>query len=330
VNILVTGGAGYVGSATARRLIASGHEVVVLDDLSQGHRGAVPGDVLVVGRVDDAELVRRLVRERGCEAVLHFAASTYVGESVENPRLYYTNNVAGTLALLGALVDSGVSRIVFSSTCAIYGETAEMPLSEASPAAPESPYAFTKYAIERMIGDFSRAYGLRYALLRYFNAAGASADGRHGEDHDPETHLIPIVLQTLLGQRDQVRVFGDDYPTSDGTCVRDYVHVDDLAVAHERALAWSADRPPGGSVFNLGTGHGHSVLDVIRAVEAVTGRKVPWEMAERRPGDTARLVAAADRAHAELSWSPRYTCLEETVETAWRWHESQPDGYGDR
>ncbi len=329
MNILVTGGAGYVGSAAARWLIASGHRVTVLDDLSLGHRAALPSDgVLHVGRIDDRQAVLRALEAGACETVLHFAASSCVGESVQQPRRYWSNNVAGSLALLETLIDAGVEQLVFSSTCAIYGEASDAPLTESTPAAPGSPYAFTKYAIERMIADLSHAHGLRYALLRYFNAAGASPDGAHGEDHDPETHLIPIVLQTLLGRRDRLTLFGEDYPTPDGTCVRDYVHVDDLARAHELALDWTAARrEPGGEVFNLGTGRGHSVREVIRAAESVTGRRVPCEVGARRAGDSARLVAQARRARDVLGWSVEYADLERTVATAWAWHEAHPDGY---
>ena len=331
MRVLVTGGAGYVGGFCARQLAASGHEVVALDNLSEGHRPAAPEGALVTGEISDGELVRSLLQEHRIEGVMHFAGSCYIGPSMADPRSYYRNNVAGTLDLLEALLDSRVRRLVFSSTCALYGETADMPLREDAPVGPESTYAFTKHAIEQMIRDFSRAYGLHYVLLRYFNASGASADGAHGEDHRPETHLIPIVLQTPLGQRDELRVFGDDYDTPDGTCIRDYVHVEDLARAHETALLTLPE--PGadahGRVFNLGTGTGHSVLEVIRSAERVTGEKIPYSITARRPGDTARLVASADRAHTELGWSPRYTTLDDIIATAWHWHRHHPQGYPD-
>jgi UDP-glucose 4-epimerase len=329
MRILVTGGAGYVGGFAARHLLGAGHDVTILDDLSQGHRQALPSGLLVQGNVGDPALVGRLLREHRIEAVMHFAASTYVGESVENPSKYWRNNVVHTLELLQAMRDQGVRRIVFSSTCATYGERAEMPLREETPQAPGSPYAFTKFAIEQLIRDFSRAHGLGHVLLRYFNASGGQADGAHGEDHRPETHLIPILLQAALGQRDRVDVFGDDYPTPDGTCIRDYVHVEDLARAHELAVEGcpAPDAERQGRVFNIGTGTGHSVLEVIHSVERITGRKLPYRVVGRRPGDPPRLVASSERLRGELGWEPHYTDLDETVRTAWAWHESHPHGY---
>jgi UDP-glucose 4-epimerase len=330
MNILVTGGAGYVGGFTARHMQAAGHRVVVLDNLSEGHRSAAPEGALVVGEIADGDAVRALLREREIEAVMHFAASCYVGESMADPRGYWRNNVASSLALLEAMTDCRVRRIVFSSTCAVYGETAAMPLGEDAPVRPESTYAWTKHTIEQMIRDFSRAYGLSYTVLRYFNASGASADGAHGEDHRPETHLIPIVLQTLLGQRDEVRVYGADYDTPDGTCIRDYVHVEDLAQAHERALErLPAEGEPRGLLYNLGSGTGSSVREVIQAAERVTGQPVPCSVAERRPGDTPRLVAASGGARRELGWSPRYETIDEVVAAAWEWHRLHPTGYAD-
>jgi len=329
MRILVTGGAGYVGGFAARHLLAAGHDVAIVDDLSQGHREAVPPERLVVGNIGDRALIARLLERHRVEAVLHFAASAYVGESVADPARYWRNNVANTLELLLAMRDCGVGRIVFSSTCALYGERAEMPLTEETPQDPGSPYAFTKLAIERMIRDFSRAYGLGHVLLRYFNAAGAQSDGEHGEDHRPENHLIPILLQALLGQRECVEVYGDDYPTPDGTCIRDYVHVEDLARAHELALQAcpGPGASPDGHVFNIGTGTGSSVLEVIRTVERVTGKQVPFRIADRRPGDAARLVASSDRLRSELGWRPEQATLEEIVRSAWAWHASHPHGY---
>jgi UDP-glucose 4-epimerase len=329
MRVLVTGGAGYVGGFAARHLLARGHDVLMLDDLSQGHREAVPAERLVVGDIGDRALVERLLREHGTEAVMHFAASTYVGESVSDPERYWQNNVANTLALLGAMRRAGVARIVFSSTCSLYGEKAEMPLTEATALDPGNPYAVTKHAIERMIADFARAYGLGHMLLRYFNASGAEPDGRHGEDHRPEAHLIPILLQAALGQRESIDVFGDDYPTPDGTCVRDYVHVIDLAQAHELALCACPEpgASPAGRIFNIGTGTGHSVLEVIHAVERITGHKVPYRVVGRRAGDPPRLVASCERLTGELGWQPRYADLNAIVESAWAWHRSHPEGY---
>ncbi len=330
MRILVTGGAGYVGGFAARHLLAAGHEIAVVDNLSEGHRASIPAEHFYEGEIADRALVARVIREHDIEAVMHFAAFAYVGVSMERPREYYRNNVADTLTLLETMLDSGVKRIVFSSTCSTYGETAEMPLCEDSLQQPSNTYAFTKYCIERMIQDFSRAYGLSHVLLRYFNAAGAAADGSYGEDHRPETHLIPLVLQTLLGQRDKVSVFGDDYPTPDGTCIRDYIHVEDLATIHALAIGWCGDAKPGrGQVFNVGTGSGSSVMEVIRAAESVTGRAVPHEIVARRAGDPPRLVASCDKARRELGWEPRYVALKDIVATAWKWHEKHPDGYPD-
>ncbi len=327
MRVLVTGGAGYVGGFTARHLAASGHQVSVIDDLSVGHGQAAPPDTLTVCGIAERERVTALIRERRIEAVLHFAAFSSVADSVRNPEAYWRNNVAGTLALLGAMRDGGADRIVFSSTAAVFGETSEMPLSETAVLAPESPYAATKLAVERMLGDFARAYGLRHVALRYFNAAGASADGAHGEHHEPETHLVPILLQTLLGLRESVTVYGNDFATPDGTCIRDYVHVDDLADAHTRALDWTARAAAGaGEAINLGTGTGHSVLEVIRAAERVTGRPIRFELGARRPGDTARLVAGLAKAERVLGWRPR-AGLDQILASAWAWHRSHPRGY---
>jgi UDP-glucose 4-epimerase len=327
MRLLVTGGAGYVGGFTARHLAASGHEVHVIDDLSAGHREAAPPGSLTVCGLHERERIAALIRDRRVEAVLHFAAFTSVADSVRKPEAYWRNNVAGTLALLEAMRDGGADRIVFSSTAAVFGETSEMPLAETAALAPASPYATTKLAVERMLADFARAHGLRHVALRYFNAAGASADGAHGEHHEPETHLVPIVLQTLLGLRDRLSVYGHDFATPDGTCIRDYVHVVDLADAHSRALDWTARAAPGeGEAINLGTGTGHSVLEVIRATERVTGRIVRFEIGERRPGDTARLVAGRERAQRVLGWAPRAS-LDEILASAWEWHRRNPRGY---
>jgi UDP-glucose-4-epimerase GalE len=329
LRILVTGGAGYVGGFAARHLLAAGHEVVVVDNLCTGHREVVPADVLVVGDIGDRALLQRLFSEHRIEAVMHFAASAYVGESVRDPRSYYRNNVANTLTLLEAMLDRDIKRLVFSSTCAVYAETEQMPLREDAPQDPVSPYAFSKLAIERMIRDFSRSYGLDYVLLRYFNAAGASPDGAHGEDHRPETHLLPLAFKTVLGQQQELLVFGTDYPTPDGTCIRDYVHVEDLALAHELALQVisAGEKSDGGHVFNIGTGTGHSVMEVLGAVERVTGKPVPFAVAERRPGDTPRLVASSEKIRRELAWKPRYEELDQIAATAWEWHRRHPDGY---
>jgi len=327
VNVLVTGGAGYVGSFSVRLLERSGHGVWVYDNLSKGHRGAVAEDRLIVGDLKDRQLLEKVLRDNQIDAVMHFAALAYVGESVEHPAVYYENNVVGTLSLLEAMRAVGVGRIVFSSTCATYGEPIEVPITENEKQQPINPYGFTKLVIERALADYTHAYGWGYAALRYFNAAGASADGEIGEDHEPETHLIPIILQVALGQRQHVSVFGDDYPTPDGTCIRDYIHVDDLATAHLAAL----ERLDSGTELklNLGTGQGASVHEVIDACRRVTGHSIPADVSERRPGDPPALVAEASLARQTLGWQPKYTDVESIVESAWRWHQSHPNGFGD-
>ena len=325
MNILATGGAGYVGSGAVRYLLGQGFDVSVYDNLATGHRGAVPAQCLIEGDLADSARLREVLRDRKIDAVMHFAGSIAVGESVENPRLYYRNNVLNSLKLLEAMLDESVERILFSSTAAVYAPVSEGSLTEDSAKEPDSPYAFSKYAIERLIKDFSRAYGLGYAILRYFNACGASPDGKYGEDHDPETHLIPLVLQVGLGKRDKIGIFGNDYDTPDGTCIRDYIHVDDLADAHARAVG--AIKPCQGNVYNIGTGSGNSVLEVLEAAEEVIGREIAREFLPRRPGDTTRLVAGAEKLRVELGWEPKYNNVRDIIETAWRWHLEHPDGY---
>jgi len=331
MRVLVTGGAGYVGSFAVRRLLREGHHVVAIDNLCQGHRNALPADVLVIGDIADRELLARLMREHEFEAIMHFAGATSVSESVQRPDLYWRNNTVNSLGLLETMLANDVRKIVFSSTAAIYGATGEVPLREDAPKNPVCPYGHSKLAIERMIQDMSRAYGLGYVILRYFNAAGASADGSHGEAHRPETHLIPRVVQAALGRTEAVEIYGDDWDTSDGTCLRDYVHVEDLAQAHELAVTRCPEpgSTPAGHVLNVGTGSGHTVLQVVRAAERVTGRSVPRQVTARRPGDPAKLVASASRLRETLGWEPRFAEIEQVVESAWRWHRGHPDGYGD-
>ncbi len=325
MNVLVTGGAGYVGSHAARLLAAQGHEIWVYDNLVFGHRNAVAPGRLIVGDLLDQGKVQEVLRDRRIDAVMHFAAFAYVGESVTDPAKYYHNNVVGTLSLLEAMCAVGVSRIVFSSTCATYGEPEQIPISETQPQHPINPYGFTKLVIEHALADYAHAYGWGYAALRYFNASGASADGDLGEDHDPETHLIPLVLQVALGQRQHIVVFGDKHPTPDGTCIRDYIHVDDLATAHLAAL----QRLERGVELklNLGTGRGSSVSEVIAACRQVTGLPIAARIAGPRAGDPPALVADASQARRELGWEPRYTDITLIIATAWRWHQAHPHGY---
>ncbi len=328
MKILVTGGAGYIGSHAVRLFLARGHDVWVYDNLAAGHRSAVPAERLVVGDLNEVQRLDQVLLERRIEAVVHFAAYAYVGESVTQPAKYYQNNVVNTLNLLECLRRLGIGRFVFSSTCATYGTPERVPIAEDEPQRPINPYGQGKLMIEHALSDYARAYGWGYAALRYFNAAGASPDGSIGEDHAPETHLIPLVIQTALGQRPHIEVYGTDYPTPDGTCIRDYIHVDDLAEAHRLALD---NLEPGKELrYNLGTGRGYSVREVIRMVEEVTGKKVPVKEGPRRPGDPPSLVASADKIQRELGWKTRYTDLRAIVQTAWNWHRAHPKGYRDK
>jgi UDP-glucose-4-epimerase GalE len=327
MRILVTGGAGYIGSHAVKLFRSRGHDVWIYDNLSFGHRAAVPAERLVVGDLSQADRLDQVMVERRVEAVVHFAAYAYVGESVKDPAKYYQNNLVNTLTLFEVMRRLRVGRVVFSSTCATYGVPESVPITEEEKQKPINPYGNTKLAVERALADFAAAYGWGYAALRYFNASGAAPDGSIGEDHDPETHLIPLVLQAILGQRPTVEVFGTDYPTPDGTCIRDYIHVDDLAEAH--LLALEALRPGSQLRYNLGTGRGYSVREVIRVAEEVTGNKCPVKEGPRRPGDPPALVAAADKVRRELGWSPRYAELKPIIETAWNWHRRHPRGYDD-
>ena len=325
MRILVTGGAGYIGSHTVRVLLARGHDVWVYDNLSCGHRAAVAADRLIVGDLSDAALLDHTLLIHRIEAVVHFAAFTYVGESVTHPAKYYRNNVVNTLALFEGMRRLGINRVVFSSTAATYGTPDTIPLTEATPQQPINPYGRTKLMVEQAMADYGAAYGWGVTALRYFNASGAAADGTIGEDHDPETHLIPLVIAAAVGRRPHIEVFGTDYPTPDGTCIRDYIHVEDLAAAH--ALALERMRPGEAQAYNLGIGRGYSVREVIRTVEAVTGRKVPVKEGPRRPGDPPELVASPAKAMKDLDWKPAYLDLEQIVATAWNWHRSHPKGF---
>jgi len=319
-NILVTGGAGYIGSHTCKALKAAGYNPVTFDSMVYGHEWAVKWGPLIRGDILDGEALDAVFRQYEPQAVLHFAAFAYVGESVSDPEKYYRNNVMGTLSLLSAMRRAGCRDIVFSSTCATYGVPKELPLREDHPQKPINPYGWTKLMMEQTLADFDHAYGIRHASLRYFNAAGADPDGEIGEDHDPETHLIPLVVYATQGRRGNVEIYGTDYDTRDGTCVRDYIHVTDLAEAHILALRRIQDKDESLTV-NLGTGNGQTVREVIRAVEKVSGRKTPVTEGPRRPGDPPGLYARADKAYELLGWKPQLGDIETIVDTAWKWHE---------
>jgi UDP-glucose 4-epimerase len=320
--LLVTGGAGYIGSHYVLYERERGNDVVVLDNMIYGHPEAVLGAPLIEGDLGDRAVLNRIFAEYKPDAVVHFAAFASVGESVTYPERYYRNNVASTLTLLEAMKDHGVKRFIFSSSCATYGNPEYVPMDEKHPQHPINPYGESKYICEKMLEAFDHAHGMKFCSLRYFNAAGADPQGRIGESHDPESHLIPLILQTATGKRDKITIFGTDYDTPDGTCVRDYIHILDLAQAHALAL----DRLNAGGAsdfFNLGTENGFTVREVIGVCERVTGKSVPVEEGPRRPGDPPRLVASAKKAKADLGWSPKFTDLEETVRTAWNWEQNR-------
>jgi UDP-glucose 4-epimerase len=325
MRILVTGGAGYIGSVVVEQLIEAGNAIVVFDNLSQGHREAVhPEAEFVRGDLADREAIDAVFTSYQPDAVMHFASNTLVGESMEQPFLYLGENVTNGLNLLHSAVDHGVRRFILSSTANLFDEPEAIPIDEDERIVPGSPYGESKFVLERMLSWLDRIYGFRYAALRYFNAAGASA--RYGEDHDPETHLIPLVLQVALGQRDKIYIFGDDYPTSDGTCVRDYVHVIDLAQAHILALH-ALDQ--GSRRYNLGNGQGFSVKEVIEVAREITGHPIPAEVTARRSGDPAVLIAGSETIREELGWTPQYSALRDIIETAWQWHKAHPRGYAE-
>ncbi len=322
MRVLVTGGAGYIGSHACKALAAAGHEPIAYDNLVYGHRDLVRWGPLEEGDTADRARLDAVLEAYRPEAAMHFAAYAYVGESVTDPGKYWANNVNGSLVLLEALRDHGVGRVVFSSTCATYGEPSTVPIPDDHAQWPVNPYGWSKLAVERMLADFHRAHGLRSVALRYFNAAGADPEGEAGEHHEPETHLIPLILDAALGRREAVTVFGDDYPTPDGTCIRDYIHVGDLADAHVLALEWLGSNDAAGA-FNLGNGQGFSVHEVIDRARRVTGRKIEARVGPRRAGDPPALVGDASRARAELGWRPRLDDLETIVATAWRWHQAR-------
>ncbi|MDZ5473800.1 UDP-glucose 4-epimerase GalE [Bacillus sp. 31A1R] len=325
--VLVCGGAGYIGSHTVAELLARKEEVIVVDNLQKGHKEAVlKGATFYHGDLRDEVFLNKVFEENEIESVVHFAADSLVGESMTDPLTYYDNNVYGSICLLRTMNRHGVKRIVFSSTAATYGEVEETPILESSPTVPTNPYGETKLAIEKILKWCEEAYGICHVVLRYFNVAGAHIKGIIGEDHDPETHLIPLILQVALGSREFISVFGDDYDTPDGTCIRDYIHVTDLADAHILALKKLRVENKSGT-YNLGNGNGFSVKEVIEAARKVTGHEIPAVIAERREGDPARLVASSEKAMTELGWKPQYTSLEIMIETAWNWYKNNPIGY---
>lgn len=323
--ILVTGGAGYIGSAAVEDLEKKGEKVVVLDNLVYGHRESISENVVFYeGDIGDKTLVEQILTEHKIEACMHFSAYAYVGESVEQPQKYYENNFVQTLKLLEVLISKNVKKFIFSSTCATFGEPQYMPLDEKHPQFPVNPYGWSKFMVERALADYDKAYDLKFVALRYFNACGATE--RCGEHHDPETHLIPLILFTAQGKRESISVFGNDYPTPDGTAIRDYIHISDLSQAH--LLALEHLRKGGDSEFiNLGNGTGFSVMEVIEAARKVTGKEIKAVVAPRRAGDPSRLIANSTKAHEVLGWNPQFPEIEKIIEDAWKWHEAHPNGY---
>lgn len=327
--ILVAGGAGYIGSHTVVALKEAGKEVVVVDTLEYGHEKAIFADRFYKASILDEVSLKKIFSENHIEAVMHFCAYIEVGESVSNPIKYYTNNVIGALTLLKAMVESDVKNIVFSSTAAVYGEPEKVPITEDMKKEPKNPYGQTKLDFEHALKWYADAYGINYAALRYFNACGAHKDGKIGEDHSPESHLIPLILQVPLGKRESIKIFGDDFPTRDGTCIRDYIHVSDLASAH--VLAAEKLISEGGRYeYNLGNGVGFTVKEVIECAREITGHAIPAVVTPRRAGDPASLIASSEKALSELSWKPKYNDLKTIIESAWNWHKNNPNGFNDR
>ncbi len=325
MSILVTGGAGYIGSVVVEDLRTKGEKVVVLDNLSYGHKQAIDENVrFYEGNIGDEKLVSEIVKNHEIKACMHFSAFAYVGESVENPKIYYKNNVEQTLRLLDVLIENNVKNFVFSSTCATYGEPQKVPIDETHPQSPANPYGWTKFMVERVLENYDAAYGLKFVALRYFNACGAS--DKCGEDHNPETHLIPLVLFAAQGKLPFISIFGDDYPTPDGTAIRDYIHISDLSQAH--LLALEHLRQNGSSEFiNLGNGKGFSVKEVVETARKITGKNIETKIAPRRAGDPSRLVADAEKAREVLGWKPQFPDIEAIIESAWAWHSAHPNGY---
>ncbi len=325
MKILLTGGAGYIGAACLRWLLKHGHDPIAFDNMLEGNAAAVPEGRLVVGDICDTEALTRALEQHKADAVMHFAALASVPLSIKDPDSYWRVNVVGTKSVLDAMRATGVPRIVFSSTAATYAFGVDMPITEATPQFPETPYGTTKLAAERMIAEYARAYDLGYTIFRYFNASGADPDGMHGESRHVEGHIIPLTLLVAVGRRDKLKIFGGDWDTRDGTCVRDYVHTDDLALAHQ--LAVESLEPGVARHYNLGSGSGTTILEVLRAAEKAVGRPIPHEVVERRPGDPGTLIATPEKVTRELGWTPRYPDIESIVATAWRWHSTHPQGY---
>lgn len=329
MKLLVTGGAGYIGSHTVRALLTAGYEVIVLDNFSRGHRSAIPADVSYIAMDIANPEVENILKDHKIEGIMHFAAHSQVGESMVHPSIYYENNVVGSYRLIEAARRAGIRHFVFSSTAAVYGEPDSIPIIETASLAPTNVYGRTKLMIEQILKDYSDSYGMHYVALRYFNAAGADESGVIGEDHTPETHLIPLVLATALGQRKEITVFGTDYDTADGTCIRDYIHVNDLAQAHVLAMKYLKEG--GNSIaFNLGSGHGFSVKEIIETAKRVTGIDFPVSYGSRRAGDPSVLIASSDLIKRLLGWNPQYSSVDKIIGDAWQWHQQHPYGYGDR
>lgn len=327
MNVLVCGGAGYIGSHVVKALVDRGYGVIVLDNFSTGHEGAVPDKVVIrKGDIRDQEFLRETFSTNKIDCVMHFCANSLVGESMEQPLKYYRNNVYGTMCLLETMVENEIKNFVFSSTAAVYGEPEEIPITEETSKNPTNTYGETKLAVEQMLKWMDQAYGLKYMVFRYFNAAGAHPSGAIGEDHDPETHLIPLILKTALKQRDKISIFGDDYPTKDGSCIRDYIHVMDIAEAHILGMEKLLKGEPS-NIYNLGDGKGFSVKEVIAQAKELTEKKITVEIANRRAGDPAQLIASSQKAQKELGWMPAYSDLSNIIKTAWNWHQNHPDGY---
>lgn len=329
MSILVTGGAGYIGSHAVYQLIDQGLDVVIVDNLQTGHRGAIhPKAKFYEGDLRDRDFMREVFRKESIEGVIHFAANSLVGESMEKPLQYYDNNVYGTQILLESMIDAGVKYIVFSSTAATYGEPEAVPITEEMPTVPTNTYGETKLAMENMMKWCEQAHGIRFVSLRYFNVAGARSTGEIGEDHNPETHLIPVVLETALGKREKITIFGDDYPTKDGTCIRDYIHVEDLIDAHILALNYLKNGGPS-DIFNLGSSQGFSVKEIVEMAREVTGKEIRAEIGPRRAGDPSILIASSEKAKKILGWTPSRTNIEQIIKDAWNWHSTHPNGYED-